>query len=139
MITARAPLSGGLPASYAGVPGFVRGMAELHDKYGRLPYADLLEPSIRLAAEGFTVDRYLAERLEASRFRMPVHELPHYYPGGKPLQTGDLLVQKELAETLRRLRDEGPSLFYEGEWAAAMAAKVAGLEITDLEAYRVEV
>jgi len=134
-----APLSGGLPAGYVGVPGFVRGMAELHEKYGRLPFAELIEPAIRLAEEGFAVDRYLAERLEDSRYRLPVHELPHFYPGGKPLQAGELLVQKELAETLRRLRDEGPSIFYEGDLAAAMAARVAGLEIADLQAYRVEV
>ncbi|MEW5783751.1 MAG: gamma-glutamyltransferase [Bacillota bacterium] len=134
----RASLSGKVPASYAGVPGFVLGMEEMHREYGSLPLSMLIEPSIKLAAEGFAIDGYLAERLRTNQYRMPVHELRHFYPEGEPLKTGERLVQTALAETLRTIRNQGAAAFYRGTMADQVAGRVPGLEPADFALYRVE-
>jgi gamma-glutamyltranspeptidase/glutathione hydrolase len=121
------------------VPGFVRGMQHLFERYGSrtIAWHQLLQPAIRLAAEGFTVYRYVA------RFWADTEDRPGYPSlarklaatpdcgrifrriDGRVYQEGDRLVQADLAQTLGRLADQGPDEFYAGETGRRIAADFA--------------
>jgi gamma-glutamyltranspeptidase / glutathione hydrolase len=132
-----APVSGELPPSDIGVPGFVAGMAHIHDEHGSLDLAGLIEYAARLAEDGVVVDDYLHERLEGAAHRMPIHLLPRLFPDGLPIPPGETLRQPEYAEALRLIQEEGPEALYEGELGQAITDAVSGLELDDLAAYEV--
>ena len=124
----------------AGVPGTVAGLWEAHRRFGTLDWADLVEPSIRLA-EGFEVTGRLVSTLVAARDRIlpfPV-SARIFLPGGQVPPIGDTFVQPDLAAVLKRLRDQGPDDFYRGETARLIEAEMVrgGGLITreDLESY----
>lgn len=102
-----------------GIPGEVAGLLEAHERYGRLPRADVLAPAIRLAEEGFPVNQILAGMIASSAERLS--RFPStarlYLPGGEPVSPGDVVRNPELAAALRRIAAEGRSGFYEGETA----------------------
>lgn len=132
-----APLSGEVPASDIGVPGFVVGMEHIHEQHGSIALADLIEPAARYAEDGFEVDPYLHERARDAAFRMPIHLLPGLFPGGAVVQPGETLRQLDHAEVLRTIQDEGASAVYGGEIGERIVAAVNGLEMEDLLAYEV--
>jgi len=126
----------------AGVPGTVQGMWSVHQRFGTLPWEDLVGPAIALA-EGFEVKERLLMSLSAdmvrslSRFQASTEQfLPR---DGQPPMVGDTLRQPDLAATLRRIRDDGPDGFYRGETADLIVAEMerGGGIITraDLAAY----
>src|SRR5690606_27118951 len=102
----------------AGVPGSVAGMWAAHQRLGSLPWAELLQPAIQLA-EGLTVHERLAESLNAYADRLARYPATAeiFLPGGQPPQVGDHFVQRDLAETLRRIAAEGRDGFYAGTTA----------------------
>jgi len=111
----------------SGVPGTVRGLWEAHQRFGTLPWADLVAPAVSLA-EGFPVrERFLnslgASMVEAlSAFEASARQfLPRE---GAPPQVGDTLRQPDLARTLARIRDQGPDGFYAGETAELIVAEM---------------
>ena len=124
----------------AGVPGTVAGLWEAHRRFGTLDWADLVEPSIRLA-EGFEVTGRLVSTLEAARDRILPFSVSAriFLPGGEVPPLGDTFVQPNLAAVLKRLRDQGPDDFYRGETARLIEAEMVrgGGLITreDLESY----
>jgi gamma-glutamyltranspeptidase / glutathione hydrolase len=129
---------GVVPVSGTGVPGFVAGMAELHADHGTLDWATLLAPAIRVAEEGGPVSGYLARTIDQDLGRAVTSGLPHFTrPDGTPLQEGDLLVQTELAATMRTLAEEGPQAMYTGSLVPALTA-VEGIDEATLEAYTVQ-
>jgi gamma-glutamyltranspeptidase / glutathione hydrolase len=132
-----APANGQPPASDIGVPGFVAGMAHVHDEHGSLDLEDLIEFAARYAEDGFEVDPYLTERLEEAAFRMPIHLLPRFFPDGVAVQPGTLLRQPEYAEALRLIQADGPAAMYGGEVGQRIVDAVDGLELDDLQAYEV--
>jgi gamma-glutamyltranspeptidase/glutathione hydrolase len=105
----------------AGVPGSVAGYARLHSRYGTMDWAELLEPAIRLAEEGFSVSDELRASLE--RHRELLIQFPEtariFLPGG---EVADTLRQPELAKVLRAIAERGPRGFYEG-WVAESLAE----------------
>ncbi|MCS7082887.1 MAG: gamma-glutamyltransferase [Bacteroidota bacterium] len=126
-----------------GVPGSVAGLLEAHERFGRLPRAVVMEPAIRLAEEGFTLSRIAAENLNeaAPYFRRFAGSRKYFlHPDGRPWQEGDRLVQRDLAETLKRIRDRGREDFYRGKTADLLVAEMrrGGGLITheDLARYR---
>ncbi len=129
-----------------GVPGAVALYALAHDEYGVLPWATLFQPAIRLASEGFVVTAkmagYLPQMAQISRLDENPGAADYFYPNGQPLQAGDTLRNPEYAHTLQRIAEEGPSAFYSGEIAQAMAAAAqAGPEggsmtVEDIAGYR---
>ncbi len=124
-----------------GVPGSVAGMAEAHRRFGRLPFAQLLQPAIRLAEAGFTVDSALARSLTEHQALIARFDGRHVFlPGGRPLPQGSVLRQPELARTLRMIAEQGPHAFYQGEIAGMIAREMerGGGLITreDLARYR---
>jgi len=130
-----------------GVPGTVALYHHAHEQYGVLPWASLFEPAIRLADEGFVVPEKLADTVARMASFTRVNENPgtaeYFFPGGEPIQAGQLLRNPEFAHTLRRIAEEGPSAFYSGEIAEAMVAAAqaepdpGSLTLADIEAYQV--
>lgn len=127
----------GIPDSNTGVPGFVAGMAQLHDNHGQIAWADVIAPAIELA-EGTEVSSLVAERLAGDTHRLAVSELPAFYPDGTPLPEGATMVQDELADTLRTIADEGAEAFYTGSIADGLVANVAGFDHASLADYEVQ-
>lgn len=111
-----------------GVPGTVRGLALAHERFGHLAWSQLFQPAVRLAAEGFTLDRATAESLNDILRESPdFEELQRAFAPPEQQERwreGDRLVQPELAGTLRQLADEGPAAFYEGRIADQIVAEM---------------
>lgn len=125
----------------AGVPGSVDGMVKLHSKLGSLPWEDLVQPAIDLAEKGFTLTAREARGLNG------VKESLATYSSVNPLfitendwVEGDTIYWKDLATTLKHIRDKGRSGFYEGEVADLIVAEMergGGLiSHEDLQAYQ---
>jgi gamma-glutamyltranspeptidase / glutathione hydrolase len=134
----RASLVGHLAS---GVPGAVAGMVEAHSQYGVLPLADVLTPAIRLADSGFTVDSAFARSIENARDLLATYAGGALFvPNGSPLARESLLIQPDLANTLRRIAELGAPGFYEGETARLLVEEMrrGGGIITeeDLRRYR---
>ncbi|MEC2071187.1 gamma-glutamyltransferase [Alkalihalophilus marmarensis] len=121
-----------------GVPGQVRGLAVIHEDFGMTPMEHLISPAVTLAEEGFEVDYLLWERLEAAKPRLPVEELPHFFPNGQTIEPGDNLKQPELAETLSAIQEMGPRAFYAGEIGEKFTEAVPYIDAEELAAYEVE-
>jgi len=126
----------------AGVPGSVAGLAEMHRRFGRLPWRELLEPAIRLARDGHVVDSVRAAFLESHerRLRRFPSSAEVFYPGGRPLIAGASWRQPDLASTLELIRDSGAAGFYQGRTADLIVAEMrrSGGIVTreDLAGYR---
>ncbi len=126
------------------VPGEVRGLARLLRDFGTLPLATVLEPAIRYAAEGFPVGRHLAEELRANAEEIRGHaDLAAIYlkPNGTSFKEGEVLVQADLAGTLKAIAAGGDQTFYEGPLAEKIVRSVAAqqgvLTAEDLRGYHV--
>lgn len=127
-----------------GVPGTVAGLHLAHQRFGggKLSFADLVAPAIRLAEEGFPVYDDLAGSLKQAfpRLSKDADALATFYkPGGGFHEPGETLRQPALAATLRRIAKDGPDGFYKGEVAEKIAARVqaagGGMTVADLAAY----
>jgi len=129
-----------------GVPGTVALYKSAHDAHGNLPWAELFQPAIRLARDGFKVSPRLAAFLPRMAEYGRIDENPgaaaYFFPNGEPLQVGFLRANPEYANTLSRIAAEGTDAFYSGEIAQAMARAAqeppnAGfLTVEDIAAYR---
>jgi gamma-glutamyltranspeptidase / glutathione hydrolase len=122
-------------------PGALPAWEALHAAGGRLPWAGLLEPAIRLAATGCALSVQGAAALASVAADLPPNARPIFAPRGPPLAAGEILVQRELAETLRLVADIGSGALRHGPLARAVedAAAVCGasLRAADLAAARV--
>ncbi len=106
----------------AGVPGTVRGLEYAARKYGRRPWASLVEPAVELAERGFPVSYGLAQSLKSSKLLGRFAESRRIFQRqGKYFEPGETLAQPELAATLRRIARDGSRDFYEGETARLLA------------------
>jgi len=129
---------GVVPPTETGIPGFAAGMRSLYDDHGVLAWDRLLAPAVTLATEGTPTTGIVADQLRSAAHRLPVTELPEFFPDGQPLDEGDPLVQQELAATLQRLADAGPDDLYTGALAEELATGVGGIDPTSLAEYRVQ-
>lgn len=101
----------------SGVPGSVDGMITALEHYGRLPLEVVMEPAIRLAADGFALSWTLAEELNSAADALSEFESSRKYflkPDGSRWERGDWFVQSDLAETLRLIATNGRRGFYAG-------------------------
>jgi len=124
------------------VPGSVRGYAEAHRRFGRLPWSRVVAPAERLAREGFVVPPGLTADLaeeKALLSRWPESRRV-FFPGGAPLAPGTLLKQPDLAATLARIAADGPDAFHVGPLARRVVEFVRSggglLSEEDLAGYR---
>ncbi len=130
-----------------GVPGMVALYKSAHDDHGRLPWADIFQPAIRLAEQGFEVTPRIANNLPWVGARGRLDENPataaYFFPGGNPLRVGQLRKNPEYAETLARVASEGIDAFYRGEIAEAIVQAAqeppngGTLTVEDIASYKV--
>ncbi|MCL1893312.1 MAG: gamma-glutamyltransferase [Holophagaceae bacterium] len=126
-----------------GVPGTVAGLHLAWTERGKLPWARLIDPAIKLAREGFIISKPLANALERAlpRFSKYPASIAQFSNYGKPLKEGERLIQSDLATTLERIAKHGPKDFYSGETAKLLVKemKVGKGLITakDLKNYKV--
>src|SRR5262245_25745527 len=128
-----------------GVPGSVAGLALAHAKYGsgKFTLAQLIAPAIALARDGIPVENDIADSLPRSQTRLarwPATVKIFFTPDSRVLAPGATLVQRDLADTLSAVAQEGPRAFYRGAVADKLVAAIraAGGIMTreDLERYR---
>ena len=100
-----------------GVPGTVAGLFA-SSKFAKLSIDKLIEPAIALAEKGFVISDHEANSLNALQPDLKqFNTVPPVFAKEKPWKKGDTLIQKDLANTLKRIRDHGEAGFYEGETA----------------------
>ena len=123
----------------SGVPGTVAGLFASM-KYAKLPFTKLIQPAIDLAENGFAITASQAASLNLNKkeFREQNRSVIAFVKEEK-WKAGDILIQKELAETLKRIRDNGQKGFYEGETARLIVAEMQKnngiISLDDLKAY----
>jgi gamma-glutamyltranspeptidase / glutathione hydrolase len=116
------------PGGYSvGVPGNVRLAWEAHRKWGKLPWAELFQPAIRLAEQGFEVRQRLDTAMKAvAPVWADFPEIQKYFwIDGKPAPMGTILKNPPLAALFRRIAAEGPDAFYLGDNARMVADTVS--------------
>lgn len=128
----------------SGVPGTVAGLAHALEKYGTMSWKQVVTPAIKLAEEGILVSYDLAENLKSRHKWLTANKATahaYYKKNGVPYEPGEVLVQPDLAETLKRLAKNGPQEFYQGKTAELIAKdmkKHGGLiTMKDLANYKV--
>jgi gamma-glutamyltranspeptidase/glutathione hydrolase len=127
----------------AGIPGEPAALDWVAGRYGKLPLSRLLAPAIQLAEQGFPADaRYAsASALREALLKDNAGAARSFLDNGKAVAAGFVVVQPELARTLRMLADQGGKSFYHGDFARNLVQTVksaGGLwELSDLENYRV--
>lgn len=123
----------------AGVPGTIAGLFATH-KYAMLPFETLIQPAIELAEKGFSLTEDEARSLNraAERFAKNNTVLPVFVKTGG-WKTGDTLIQRDLANTLKRVRDRGQAGFYEGQTAKLIVEEMQRgkgiISVEDLKNY----
>jgi len=141
----------------AGIPGVVAGLWLAHKTHGSLPWKDLVEPSVKLARDGWALDSFHADDMSwvVPKMRKYRKELGGNAPelaaamgatvatftkSGKELQEGDVWKQPALANTLQAIADGGQDAFYKGPIAEQMASRVKAMgglwTAKDLASYR---
>ena len=109
-----------------GVPGTVAGFALAHERYGAASWAELVDPAVGLARDGFEVSERLAASLAGRLGAFQDYPATHaqFSRDGEPYQAGETLVQSDLAATLERIRDQGGDGFYKGVTARLVAEEM---------------
>ncbi|MGC1470647.1 MAG: gamma-glutamyltransferase [Sphingorhabdus sp.] len=128
-----------------GVPGNISLMAEAHRKWGKLKWAEIFKPAIRLADKGFVVNQTLDSRLLMIERLWPQFETAKsiYWVNGKPAKAGMTLRNPALAKTLKLIAKKGPNAFYTGSIANSIVDSVTkspvapgDMTLADLAAYK---
>lgn len=128
-----------------GVPGNIRLAAMAHEKWGKLKWAELFEPAIKLAEEGFIANKTLESRLKMIERLWPQFEEARsiYWVDGKPATEGMRIKNPKLAATLKAIAKQGPDAFYNGKIAESIVAastKTAispgDMTLADISAYK---
>ena len=128
----------------AGVPGTVAGLAHALETYGTMSLKEVMKPAIKLAEQGFAVTYDLSSILQRYESRMKASPETEkiFYKGDGYYQQGELLKQKDLAWSLKRISKKGPDAFYKGEVAERLVADQKAndglISMEDLATYEVE-
>ena len=102
----------------AGVPGTVDGMVKAHEKYGKLNWKELVQPAINLAQKGFKITKQQASELTNKHNDfVKYNSKTNALTSKSSWKEGDLLIQKDLANTLKLIQQKGRAGFYEGKTA----------------------
>ncbi|XP_054906901.1 gamma-glutamyltransferase 5a [Poeciliopsis prolifica] len=123
---------------WIGVPGEIRGLELAHKRYGKLPWATLFQPTIKLAREGFPIPPVLGLTISAFNFSLPLRKL-YSDENGNLLKTGDVIKYEKLADTLELIANKGADAFYSGRVAEDLVRDVqqkgGKLTLEDLASY----
>lgn len=126
-----------------GVPGTVAGMTHALSRWGSMPLSTVMAPAIALADKGYPVSITLAKTLGQEKKNMGKWPATQaiFWKSGAPLQAGEPLVQKDLAQSLRLISQQGAKAFYQGDIAQKIAAEMAphanAITLQDLRDYKV--
>jgi gamma-glutamyltranspeptidase / glutathione hydrolase len=126
------------------VPGVIAGWEALHAKFGSLPFADLMAPAIEIAERGHALASIVAHKWQAAvpELRNQPGFAETFMPHGRAPEVSERVCFPGHAATLRRLAQEGPRAYYEGEIAERIAAFSrecgAAMTLDDLRGYRAE-
>ena len=124
------------------VPGVIAGWEALHAKFGKLPFADLMEPAIEIAERGHAVASIVARKWAAAvpDLRNQPGFAETFMPNGRAPEVSELVKLPGHAKTLRLLAEQGPRAYYEGEIAERIAAFSregnGAMTLDDLRNYR---
>lgn len=131
----------------SGVPGEIRGLEYLHIHYGKLPWAQILQPAINVARNGFkvTADLVRQEKAAIAGHNNFLIEDPSFAidfaPNGTLKGLGETITRKRYADTLEAIATRGPTAFYEGPIAnatiQALKAKGGSMTLEDLKQYKI--
>lgn len=130
---------------FVGVPGTVRGLSLAHELYGSMEWADLVEPAVALARDGFVIHASLARSLNSTLGKSRNQEFKRVYGrgDGEAWKAGQKLVLTDLGETLARIRDGRNQGFYAGKTARLLSAEMERgggyVSLEDLARYRARV
>lgn len=139
-------ITGGLPV---GVPGVLKLLNQIHEKHasGKFSFAQLFDPAIHYAENGFEISPRMAYFLEREKERLKLFEETKrifFDDNGLPYAEGHVVKQPDLAETFRLIQQEGIGPFYEGEIALSMVKAVQEapfhpgfMELGDLQGYKI--
>lgn len=125
-----------------GVPGELRGFQEAHARFGKLPWDALIQPSIKLARDGWTVSKIFARKISKQSWILDDPIMSRVLaPKGILLKEGDRISRPVYANTLASLAHEGPDVFYNG-WIAdeiinSIQAKGGIMTHDDLKEYSI--
>jgi gamma-glutamyltranspeptidase/glutathione hydrolase len=144
----QASITGGLAS---GVPGEVRGLQHLHENYGKLPWATVLQPAIQVARNGWRVNEDLVNYMISATggnltSNFLVNDLEFaldFAPKGRLVKLNETITRKRYANTLETIAQEGPDAFYSGTIAEAtiraLQAKNGTMTLQDLKNYTVAI
>ncbi|MBE0430587.1 MAG: gamma-glutamyltransferase [Dehalococcoidia bacterium] len=124
------------------IPGALDGWCSMLDNYGSMSLAQVLVPAIQLAEQGFPVTEIIAHtwKMSSAKLRPNVDATRTYLPAGKAPEPGEVILQRDLGRTLRKVAAGGRDVFYRGEIAEAIVAcaqKEGGLlTLQDLQDHR---
>ena len=131
-------------ARYTGIPGFIKGMFHLLDKYGTMSFAEVVKPALRLADEGWIVEPNQLNWYEhmylpfADKYTEKENS---FLKGGLPYQVGERMRLPNLGNTYRLIAEKGPSVVYEGDIAKAIVREVnrlgGDISMNDFKNYKV--
>lgn len=144
------PKNGSIYSGLAsGVPGELRGLGYLHEKYGVLPWNMVVMPAVRLARNGWPVNEDLVKYMHSAISGIDnflVENLAwaiDFAPNGKLLKVNDTITRRRFADTLEIIAQRGPSAFYEGPIAEATIRAVQAangtMTLEDLKNYSVAI
>lgn len=128
-----------------GVPGNIRLAAMAHKKWGKLPWAKLFQPAIRLAEQGYVANDWTqaAVAMSAKNIEQMPATRAIFMPNGVPVKKGDTIKNPALAKLLREIAAKGPDVFYTGQNAQAIVTAVttaprnpATMTLADLASYK---
>ncbi|KAJ9602401.1 hypothetical protein H2200_012943 [Cladophialophora chaetospira] len=143
-----ASIFGGLAS---GVPGEIRGLAHLHQNYGKLPWKQVMQGAIKTARQGWKVTEDLVSYMKSGMASALVPNFlvddPNwaidFAPNGTLLQKGEIITRKRYADTLETIANKGPDVFYKGPIAEATIAAVQAangtMTLADLHNYTVAI
>jgi gamma-glutamyltranspeptidase / glutathione hydrolase len=127
----------------SGTPGTVAGMETMHKRLGKLPWKELIQPAIELAEKGVKLTKKEAMGLNRIKNDLLKYNAGKSYflkPDGSEWQEGELLIQKDLAQTLQRIQSQGRDGFYRGETARLLLEEMKKgngiITQTDLDNYK---
>ena len=127
------------------VPGTIAGILEIHQRYGRIPFRELIQPASKLASEGIEINRFQAYEIEllAPIFGAEESGRAIFFENGARKKEGDIIKMPQMAGFLDYIADEGSRGFYEGEIARIIVKdhKENGgvLRMEDFTSYRVNI
>lgn len=126
-----------------GVPGVVAGLLKLHADHGKLPLADIIQPAIDLARNGVEIlpgEAYRHSLVKKALLEFEGSKKYYIKNDSMTYETGDILVQEDLAKTLEKIRDGGHDAFYKGDIAekivADMEANGGYVDLESMAAYQ---